>query len=348
MMSRITRKRLKRLMENAQSLSLKENRALVIFSDLHMGDGSRVDDFRGNALLLSSALRGYYLEQEYTLVLNGDIEELQRFSKEKVRKRWKEMLGLFLRFQSGGGLFRLEGNHDMTPGVFLSQAKPPVKAMKLEWRSGNILILHGHQASFFGPLSNRILGLGLRYLASPLGIRNYTVAFNSHRKYRFEKRIYDFARQHRILAVMGHTHRPLFESLSRLDTLKMKIEQACRRYAREREDGLEGEILHMKEEYLRLLHNHRKYAGHSMLYHSGPLVPCLFNSGSGIGPGGITAIEITDGMIALVLWFHRSRNPRYLEVEGRRAIPMGDSDIYRVVLKQDSLDYMFTRIHLLS
>lgn len=343
----ITR-RLRRLYDTSPVRDLGESQRLVVVSDLHLGDGGKLDDFRNNGDLLHSAMKDFYLPENFHLVLNGDIEELQRFSAERVRSRWKELLELFSLFQAGAGLTRLVGNHDTDPGPFFAGADHPGRSLRLRGDSGEIFIFHGHQASRLGPLTNWIVGKGLRWVASPLGIRNYTVAFNSRHKYRYEKRVYRFARSRRVLAIIGHTHRPLFESMSRLDTLKMRIESACRRLAREPAFRLEEQVRQMKGEYFQLTRTRHKYAGQSMLYHRGLLVPCLFNSGCGIGSGGVTALEIDNRRINLVLWFHSSRNRRYMETEGRRASRLGDKDIYRVVLKTDSLDYIQTRIRLLS
>ena len=58
------------------------------------------------------------------------------------------------------------------------------------------------------------------------------MAESSRRRFRVEKRMYNFARKKKIMALIGHTHRPLFESLPRLDTLKIEIENLCRAYPR--------------------------------------------------------------------------------------------------------------------
>lgn len=49
---------------------------------------------------------------------------------------------------------------------------------------------------------------------------------------------------------MGHTHRPLFESLSKVDSLKFRIESLCYQYpttAPENKPKLEQKILTLKE-----------------------------------------------------------------------------------------------------
>ncbi len=72
---------------------------MVVFSDLHMGDGGPRDDFRFNAELVRSALHGYYLPKGFSLVLNGDIEELQRFRLPAIRSRWGDIFRLFAEFR---------------------------------------------------------------------------------------------------------------------------------------------------------------------------------------------------------------------------------------------------------
>jgi hypothetical protein len=74
----------------------------------------------------------------------------------------------------------------------------------------------------------------------------------------------------------------------------------------------------------------------------------LFNSGCGIGRHGITAIEIVQGRAALIYWFDRRKSAKYFESEGYQPQQLGDSDYFRVILKDEDLDYIFTRINLLS
>jgi hypothetical protein len=42
--------------------------------------------------------------------------------------------------------------------------------------------------------------------------------------------VYGFSSRRKIVSIIGHIHRPLFESLSKIDTLKYRIEQLCRHY----------------------------------------------------------------------------------------------------------------------
>ncbi len=71
---------LKKLYDNSKKISISENDRFVIFSDLHMGNGGANDDFLKNAYLFDYVLNNYYLPRNYKLILNGDIEELYKFS----------------------------------------------------------------------------------------------------------------------------------------------------------------------------------------------------------------------------------------------------------------------------
>ena len=66
-------------MRVAPAMALDAASRIVVVSDLHMGDGSANDDLRRNGELLASALERRYLEGGSTLILNGDIEDLQKF-----------------------------------------------------------------------------------------------------------------------------------------------------------------------------------------------------------------------------------------------------------------------------
>ena len=72
----------------------------------------------------------------------------------------------------------------------------------------------------------------------------------------------------------------------------------------------------MKAEYVELQRKDRQPRRAENLYHDGPLLPCLFNSGCGIGRHGITAIEVVARRVALVYWFDRRRSAKYFESEG--------------------------------
>jgi predicted phosphodiesterase len=343
---------LQRLFDTAPRIRLARHGRYVIFSDFHLGDGGSRDDFRRNAMLIRTVLRSYYLESRYALVLNGDIEELQRFRLEEIRARWKDIFDLFEEFRAARGLYKIVGNHDealmknMVTGGF-----PLLPALRLTFHDDTIFIFHGHQATIFFERFNMVSGFFLRYFANTLRIPNVPVTYESRKKYRTEHRVYSFSSSRKIVSIIGHTHRPLFESLSKIDTVRFRIEQLCRDYptvSRRSRAAIETAIAGYRRELSQLWEEDRKDGLRSSLYNEQISIPCLFNSGSAIGKSGVTAIEIVDGAISLVHWFDRARGSHHLVEEGNPPERLGRTEYYRTVLKQDKLEYIFGRIRLLA
>ena len=84
---------------------------VLIISDFHMGGGRR-DDFHPNGEMVISILEKYYYKNGWYLVLNGDIEELAKFSYADIRTEWAETYRVFDLFASAGRLYKTLGNHD--------------------------------------------------------------------------------------------------------------------------------------------------------------------------------------------------------------------------------------------
>jgi hypothetical protein len=81
------RKRLDSLYEKAPGIALGAKDKWVVFSDLHLGDGGAGDDFRINDDLFSHVLEKHYGPENFSLILNGDVEELLRFLARPLRIR---------------------------------------------------------------------------------------------------------------------------------------------------------------------------------------------------------------------------------------------------------------------
>lgn len=318
---------LKRLFQTAPVLPISDEDRQVIFSDLHLGNGSNKDDFLSNADFFKTILEHYYLANGYQLILNGDIEELQRFQLKDIISRWHEVYRLFQRFKEQNALFKITGNDDL------------------------LFIFHGHQASIFIERFNYLTRFVLRYIANPCWIKNYSFSHDSRARFRTERQVYYFSRDQKILSLIGHTHRPLFESFSKADYLKSKVEQLCREYSRtapEAQVKLAAKIKLYNNELQQHLIRNKQDALKSSLYDANLLVPCLFSSGCVIGKNGITAIEIAGGSISLVYWFDRHRSQKYFEFNGYKPKPLNNGDHFRLVLNEDNLKYIFTRIKLLA
>jgi hypothetical protein len=224
-------------------------------------------------------------------------------------------------------------------------------AIRYSYGEQTVFVFHGHQTERRFERYNNLVGFGLRYLANPLGITNYSVAHDSVKRFRAEQQAYAFASEHRVLTIMGHTHRPLFESMSKVDSLRFEIERLCREYPQasaEEKSAIEVSISDHKRELQRIQSADDSRAMLASLYNANLLIPCTFNSGTVIGKSGMTCLEIEDGSISLVHWFDESRETKYLSYGKLATASLHGTSYHRVVLKSESLDYIFTRIKLLA
>jgi UDP-2,3-diacylglucosamine pyrophosphatase LpxH len=346
------RDRLQALLAVATPFFASPQDRIVIFSDLHLGDGGTRDDFAHNAALFSSVLNRHYLGEGFNLVLNGDIEDLHKFPAAAICSQWRDLYRTFHRFACHASLHKIIGNHDHE----LSRGHGPGgiethEALDVRYGEQRLLIFHGHQAGRAPQRFHPFEQFALRWIATPLGFMNFDVSHNDMKKFAIEQRVYDFARREGLVSIIGHTHRPLFESMSKRDCLKIEMEQSFRQYvaadAAERQ-ALSARIHELQMALHRSLCRANKHQRRAQLYGGEETVPCVFNSGCAIGKRGISAIEIVEGRIALVHWFDSLRCRKYLTEGGHETRQLGNSSIYKVILKDESLDYIFARLNLLG
>ncbi|WP_421875127.1 metallophosphoesterase [Marinoscillum sp.] len=351
--NKVVYQNLDKLFEASPKLELKDEDKWVIFSDLHMGDGGSTDDFKTNSDLFKTALDQYYLKHQYSMVLNGDVEEMQRFRLKKIVKQWESVYKLFDRFKAETRLIKTIGNHDLE--LDLLQELPfnyeMLESFIFDYKGDHLFLFHGHQASKKFQKHNELIGFTLKYFANPLGIKNYSVAHSSKKQYTIEKRAYHYSAYRKVVSIIGHTHRPLFESLHKVERLKFKIEQLIREYAtdlKSRTDEVISSIKSLKKDLKKYYKQNQDTNYQNYVYNTIFHIPCLFNSGCVIGKRGITCLEIEDGKIRLVHWFDASINKKYLHKSGYKPEKLEGTEYHRMVLNEETLDYIFTRIKFLA
>ena len=342
------------LLESAPREELGPQSRYVFLSDLHMGDGGPRDDLAPNGELVAAVLARWYLERGYVLVLNGDIEDLSKFRMKEIRRAWGQLYALFDAFAERGRLRKIVGNHDL---ALLRREDRPYEllhALALEYGGRTILAFHGHQSSRIFIKHKYLSDFVVRYLAKPLKVPNAGISTDSKRRFKAERRIYRASKRLGILTIAGHTHRPLFESRSKYDSLRWSIEELLREYAAAT-PGSEARaraasLIATYRAELERLGRKRRGAGPSRgLYEEGPLlIPCMFNSGCATGKNGITAIEIEGDSIGLVHWAAEGRARGYIEGEALLKDLIPGTGYARYLLKTDSLDEIFARIELLA
>ena len=334
-------------------LDISSGGKILILSDLHMGCGSKDDLSFDNGEMLSCILEEYYFKNGWYLLLNGDIEELQRFSLDYIRERWADLYRIFYLYAKENRLYKIIGNHDEQLMIKKKSSYPFEIHTVVKIETGTIpaYVFHGHQLSAIYTKFNSFFGLLIRYILKPFGIRNIMGARSPYKRFNIEKKAYAFSIKNNCLSIIGHTHRPLFESLGRFDYIKFEIERLCHDYpASLGEDRvrIENEVFALRKELRKLKRKERRDVLRQSLYGDELPVPCLFNSGSALGKKGINAIEMTHEDIALIYWYIEGKNKNFVNRGGYKIESIPDKPYRRAVLNHNKLDYIFARIKLLG
>jgi len=360
LLNSIIQENLEKTYSRSQRIKIDKTSKIIILSDFHLGGGKSRDEFRKNARLVMTVLREWYLPRGYTLILNGDVEELHRLKLKTISRSWERLYEIFLEFKKGPGLYKIIGNHDAKPSFAKKTGRCEAEleinedlmdSLILEYGDCEMLILHGHQASLYNsPFRHRMNKFFLRYLVHPLHINNIKRDFLSDRPLKAEQRIFEFAKSKGIVALAGHTHRALFEGHSEEEYLKIRIDKMIRDYMTEERPGkreLETAIQNTAEILEKMLEN-EDYKSRGSIYD--PLsLSCLFNSGTVIHKFGATGIEITDGRIFLNAWFDKTNPQSRVFLYNQAGFPLEKHPwIQNHTLKSDDLDYIFTRLSLLT
>lgn len=341
------------LFNDAQRIDITNKSKIVFFSDTHLGDGSKNDDFKKNSLFFNRILEDYYYKQDFSLVLNGDIEELQKFSLTDIRDQWAETYKLFNKFQKDEKLYKTIGNHDSRIYLHKKYFKKynHHDALVLKYGKESLFVLHGHQFSAKFTRHNDLIGWILKHIAIPLGIMNSSVAHNSRKKFAIEKLGYNYSVHKNILTIIGHTHRPLFESMSKIDTLKYRIEHILRHlheFNDEEKKNQEEKVKQYNKEIVKENRKKGKDDPRDRLYSSEVILPTLFNSGCVIGKRGVTALEICNGCISLVHWVDEDHMSNNNSFNGYESEELKKTPYYKITFKKEPLEYIFNKIRLLS
>ena len=331
-------------------MKLSPEDKVLIISDLHMGSGKR-DDLANNGNFLADILEGYYLENGWTLVLNGDIEELLRYSLEEIRERWARLYGLYDRFAIEDRFYKILGNHDEGLSLAKGYPYPLYNALRIDTDLVPIYIFHGHQSSKIYTRYSALILMGFRFLLKPFGIRNISSSRSPRRRFEVEKQAYRFSIDNHCISIIGHTHRALFESLGRFDYIKFEIERLCRDYTLaegHEKERIAKEVSQLHFELGKLKRSERRDVLRQSLYGDEVPIPCLFNSGSAISKKGINAIEIENNNISLIYWFIEGKGKKFVSRGGYKVERFKDSPYRKAVLNQDRLDCVKAKIDLLG
>jgi len=289
------------------SEKLSDASRYVIVSDLRMGDCGKHDELAIVKKALFAILGSYYLPRGYTLVLNGDIEDLRGFWLKDILAAWPEMYALFDAFKEKGRLRKIVGERDLALLRLSSYPYGLSHGLRLEGEGNSILVLHGHQASppFFGRayLSDYMI----HWLGSNKRIKAEDIDDGKQGRLKAERRLYRASSRLGIVTIQGHTCRPLFESLTNRDSIRAEVERLLRE-GDPREGGSKvDELISMYRRKMRRSDARRSLPSGHGYDKTGLVEPRLFSSGRIVGSKdrgsrGLRMLEIGEGNLASVRW----------------------------------------------
>lgn len=335
----------------------------VIFSDQHIG----MSEFDDNKELYLRAL-DYYLQRGFKLIVIGDFEELHRFGIKALKRKYKnDVYAKEAQFFQKERYYRIFGNHDIDwrtqkrvekdLGDILPNLKI-VEGIKFKWNGNFIFLTHGHQGDFLNDALGKAGRLFLRWVAHPLGFSSSTTPAKNYLKRRKnETEYYDWAKSKKVIFIAGHTHRPMFESLTKIDRIRIDIENRFRKYIAEKDldkkRKLQKEIKVKREELYMVREIEGEEEKWPRLEQTELLIPCYFNDGSCLHRNGITCLELGEEKIRLIFLYDKRKKENWKK--HLRGLPTSDLDTknpkthYRhQVLEDEELEYIFARIQLLS
>jgi len=307
-----------------KELPVGAGRNYAIFSDLHIGDGSKADNFRQNADLFRKALE-HYKGRGFSLILLGDIEEFHQFDLFRILGKYDQTIYEFIRANFQGTVFRVIGNHDIDwiwkDPILEDELISATPAIRL---GPNILCTHGHQAVEAFEKDLHVVRLGTTIWR--VFERLFTFKDPSTVTQLPEKKdgIYAaWAKDRQKILICGHTHVPVWAGKSMHDWASREIDASGKKLkagrAISKADRTEAKKLQSRRAWLQ---SKQRYVEREMkkrqkkgaargaaARRAAPvtLSPYYFNSGGGLFGDGITNLEIEGSMLRLVYWPLKTR-----------------------------------------
>jgi hypothetical protein len=286
----------------------KDAARFIIFSDQHKGGKDGSDDFIMAEPNYLAALE-YYYQKGFTLISLGDNEELWENTLGKVKKANEASYVLERKFIPGERFVKIFGNHDLFwdndpfAGLQLKDIyKEKIKVYEgvvLSVHDGtrgiHIFCTHGHQGDTQSD-GNWFSKFFVARIWAPLQafllINPNTPAYDKGKKSLHNDIMYQWSSQQKnMLLVTGHTHQPVFASLTHLERLYKGFQQA-------QHEKDTGKILSIQEEIRK---RERDFATVTLDYMN--MKPSYFNSGCCCFiDGDITGLEIDEGCLRLIKW----------------------------------------------
>lgn len=288
----------------------------IIFSDQHKGARDGADIFALSAKNYLAAL-GHYNKEEFIYINLGDSEELWENLFVTVKRHNKPTFEKEKLFIEQDRFVKIFGNHDLYWGndplamVSLLQIygkvirvyEGAVLQTNVNGSPLEIFMTHGHQGDLQSDgnwFSKWFVSDVWGPLQGFLRINPNTPAYNNQLKTAHNRIMYEWSSQRKnMLLITGHTHQPVFRSLTELENLYIRLDQAKAANDTAKTAELEKKItsLHLQG------NTPPDFNGYLDTYFNSGC--CCFNDGD------ITGIEIADGFIRLIKWaYHKKVSKR--------------------------------------
>jgi UDP-2,3-diacylglucosamine pyrophosphatase LpxH len=287
----------------------------IIFSDQHKGARNGSDDFTLAAPNYLAAL-DYYNQNDFVLICLGDCEELWENTLGKVKEFNAETFEAEKKFLAKKAFVKVIGNHDLywsnDPFAWWQLRKiyeeevtvyeGLVLATTIGERAFRIFCTHGHQGDAQSDgnwFSKFFVARIWAPLQAYLRVNPNTPAYNNEKKTLHNEIMYEWSsRQTDTILITGHTHQPVFKSLTQVERLYRKLQ-----YAQSQKNNSE---IAETEAAIRQIEKH--FTAVSIDYLT--MKPSYFNSGCCcFSDGDITGIEIDEGCIRLIKWTLAGKSP---------------------------------------
>lgn len=301
----------------------------IIFSDQHKGSRNGADDFKQAETNYLHALN-YYSDNDFCFINLGDSEELWENSIWKVKKKNRATFEAEKKFLAHNQYVKIFGNHDLywDTSPWASWHLKNMYGEKVKVYEGvllqtlisskpsagpaddvlTIFLTHGHQGDAQSD-GNWFSKFFVAYIWAPLQsllkINPNTPAYDAEKKTLHNHIMYEWsAQQKNTILVTGHTHQPVFASLTHLERLYKQFQLAEKENDKHQLDNLLDEIKKREKEFSAV----------SVDYMN--MKPAYFNTGCCcFSDGDITGIEIADGYIRLIKWSASDGRSERIELE---------------------------------
>ncbi|HEY2722966.1 MAG TPA: metallophosphoesterase [Chitinophagaceae bacterium] len=281
---------------------------LIVFSDQHKGAKNGADDFMLCEPNYLAAL-DYYNLNKFLFISLGDNDELWENRWPAVKRNNKLSFEAEKKFIERNAFIKVFGNHDLAWSTDIDTAiemqkiygqrvnvyEGVVLKTKIAKQEFSIFLTHGHQgdAQSDGNWFNKFFVAHIwAPLQAYLKINPNTPAYNTTKKTLHNRIMYEWsAKQKNTFLVTGHTHQPVFESLTHLERLYRRLEQQQKTGNIDKIGEVRKEIKFHEPQFTAVSADYLK------------MKPSYFNSGCCcFSDGDITGIEIENGFIRLIKW----------------------------------------------